>query len=78
MNFITYNFNCLQDIIGETNFGGKFNSIETLSHPLPGKVYQELRRRAMVCNNYLEKLIIIIFLTYIICDFHLEIFVSFI
>ncbi|RIA88732.1 cytochrome P450 [Glomus cerebriforme] len=38
---------CALDIIGETNFGGKFNGIETLSHPLPGKVYKELRRRAM-------------------------------
>ncbi|CAB4417395.1 unnamed protein product [Rhizophagus irregularis] len=47
LNIVNLVQSCVLDIIGETNFGGKFNSIETLSHPLPGKVYQELRRRAM-------------------------------
>ncbi|RIA88738.1 cytochrome P450 [Glomus cerebriforme] len=35
------------DIIGETAFGGTFNLIESGDHPLPGKVFQELKRRVM-------------------------------
>jgi len=35
------------DIIGETAFGGSFNLIENGEHPLPGKVFQELRRRVL-------------------------------
>ena len=33
------------DIIGETAFGGSFHLIESGTHPLPGKVFQELKRR---------------------------------
>ncbi|GES84409.1 cytochrome P450 [Rhizophagus clarus] len=35
------------DIIGETAFGGSFNLIEKGDHPLPGKVFQELKRRVL-------------------------------
>ncbi|CAI2163281.1 713_t:CDS:2 [Funneliformis geosporum] len=35
------------DIIGETAFGGSFNLIENGEHPLPGKVFQELKRRVL-------------------------------
>ncbi|CAG8807347.1 36621_t:CDS:10, partial [Gigaspora margarita] len=38
---------CAVDIIGETSFGGKFNSIEAGQHPLPEKIWIELRRRLM-------------------------------
>jgi len=35
------------DIIGETAFGGSFNLVEKGDHPLPGKVFQELKRRVL-------------------------------
>ncbi|GBB84433.1 hypothetical protein RclHR1_01100025 [Rhizophagus clarus] len=35
---------CLLDITGETSFGGSFRFIETGDHPLPHKIFQELRR----------------------------------
>jgi cytochrome P450 len=35
------------DIIGETAFGGSFNLVESGDHPLPGKVFQELKRRVL-------------------------------
>ncbi|CAG8787649.1 11813_t:CDS:2, partial [Racocetra fulgida] len=38
---------CAVDIIGETSFGGKFNSIKAGEHPLPGKAWKEFRRRLM-------------------------------
>ncbi|CAJ0628795.1 6752_t:CDS:10 [Entrophospora sp. SA101] len=38
---------CAIDIIGETSFGGKFDGIKTVNHPLPGKVWLELRRRIL-------------------------------
>nr|CAG8612233.1 7798_t:CDS:10 [Entrophospora candida] len=37
----------IKDIIGETSFGGKFDGIKTVNHPLPGKVWLELRRRIL-------------------------------
>ncbi|CAG8763292.1 3558_t:CDS:2, partial [Dentiscutata erythropus] len=36
---------CTLDIIGETAFGGSFNIVEKGNHPLPEKVFQELKRR---------------------------------
>ncbi|CAG8472627.1 18026_t:CDS:2 [Racocetra fulgida] len=45
---------CTVDIIGETSFGRKFNSIKAGEHPLPGKVWKELRRRLMF-TDYLIK-----------------------
>ncbi|CAG8600722.1 18245_t:CDS:10 [Dentiscutata erythropus] len=38
---------CTVDIIGETSFGGRFNSIKAGEHPLPEKVWKELKRRLM-------------------------------
>lgn len=35
---------CVLDITGETIFGGSFRFIETGNHPLPHKIFQELRR----------------------------------
>ncbi|CAB4390065.1 cytochrome P450 [Rhizophagus irregularis] len=35
------------DIIGETAFGESFNLVEKGDHPLPGKVFQELKRRVL-------------------------------
>lgn len=35
---------CILDITGETIFGGSFRFIETGDHPLPHKIFQELRR----------------------------------
>ncbi|CAG8469801.1 6848_t:CDS:10 [Acaulospora colombiana] len=37
-----------QDIIGETAFGGSFKLVREGNHPLPRKVFQELRRRVLV------------------------------
>ncbi|CAG8674362.1 3322_t:CDS:10, partial [Acaulospora morrowiae] len=35
------------DIIGETSFGGSFKLVKYGSHPLPGKVFKEFRRRVL-------------------------------
>ena len=44
-------YQCVQaaafDIIGETAFGESFKLLENGEHPLPIKVYQELRRRVL-------------------------------
>ncbi|CAG8583771.1 26553_t:CDS:2 [Gigaspora margarita] len=42
---------CTLDIIGETAFGGSFNIVEKGNHPLPEKVFQELKRRVM-CHTF--------------------------
>jgi cytochrome P450 len=39
------------DIIGETAFGGSFNLVENGEHSLPGKVFQELKRRVL-CHTF--------------------------
>src|SRR5436305_1186925 len=39
------------DIIGETAFGGSFNLVKNGDHPLPGKVFQELKRRVL-CHTF--------------------------
>ncbi|CAG8743446.1 13174_t:CDS:2, partial [Cetraspora pellucida] len=42
---------CTLDIIGETAFGGSFNIVERGNHPLPEKVFLELKRRVM-CHTF--------------------------
>ncbi|CAG8629478.1 25513_t:CDS:2 [Dentiscutata erythropus] len=42
---------CTLDIIGETAFGGSFNMIEKESHPLPIKIFEEMKRRVM-CHTF--------------------------
>ncbi|CAG8850400.1 30598_t:CDS:2, partial [Racocetra persica] len=38
---------CALDIIGETAFGGSFNMVEKECHPLPIKIFEEMKRRVM-------------------------------
>ncbi|CAG8570740.1 16323_t:CDS:2 [Racocetra persica] len=42
---------CTFDVIGETAFGGSFNIVEKENHPLPEKVFLELKRRVM-CHTF--------------------------
>ncbi|CAG8435951.1 5722_t:CDS:10 [Scutellospora calospora] len=48
LNIVNLIQTCAVDIIGETSFGGKFNNIKTGEHPLPKKVWVELKRRVLI------------------------------
>ncbi|RIB14966.1 cytochrome P450 [Gigaspora rosea] len=42
---------CTLDIIGETAFGSSFNMVENECHPLPTKIFEEMKRRVM-CHTF--------------------------